>query len=45
MTQTLVVIAILGVAALYLGRKVWTSLAGVKKAKDEPGCGSGCGCG
>jgi hypothetical protein len=44
MAQTLIVIAIVLGASVYLGRKVWQSLASVRKAKDTPGCGPGCGC-
>ncbi len=43
--QTLVVaLAVLGAAA-YLARKTWLALAGIRRAKNAPGCGDGCGCG
>lgn len=41
MTQTVIVIALVLLAALYLGRMAWRAL---RPAKDA-GCGSGCGCG
>jgi hypothetical protein len=44
-TQTLIVVAILAAAGIYLGRKVWASLSAVRRAKNDPGCGPGCGCG
>ena len=45
MTQTLIVLVLLAAAGIYLGRKVWMSLVAVKRAKNDPGCGPGCGCG
>lgn len=45
MAQTLIVVGILLAAGAYLGRKLWLSLASVRRAKDGPGCGPGCGCG
>jgi hypothetical protein len=39
-TQTIVVVLLVLVAAVYLGRAAWRAL----RPKTEPGCGSGCGC-
>lgn len=43
--QTLVVMLILLGATAFLGRRAFVAARGVKRAKDDPGCGSGCGCG
>jgi hypothetical protein len=43
--QTLVVVAIVLGATAYLARKVWLAVAGMRRAKNAPGCGSDCGCG
>ena len=44
MSQTVIVVGILLAAGAYLARKLWRSLASVRRAKDGPGCGTGCGC-
>jgi hypothetical protein len=44
MTQTLIVIAIVLGASVYVGRRAWRTLASARKAKSAPGCGPGCGC-
>jgi hypothetical protein len=43
--QTLLVALALLAAAVYLGRKAWRSVVGMRRAKDAPGCASDCGCG
>lgn len=43
--QTLLVLLILAAAAAFLGRRALVAARAVKRAKDDPGCGSGCGCG
>ncbi len=40
--QTLILIAIVALAAAYLGRRAWKA-ARAAVAKDD-GCGAGCGC-
>jgi FeoB-associated Cys-rich membrane protein len=43
MIQNLILLAILVLAAAYIGRRAWrTARAAVKP--DAAGCGSGCGC-
>ena len=45
MVETLVVIAIVGAAAAYVGRKIWRTLAAARAPKGSgPGCGGDCGC-
>jgi hypothetical protein len=41
MLQTLVVVAIVVVALVFIGRRAWSAL---RPARDA-GCASGCGCG
>jgi hypothetical protein len=33
------------VAAAYMGRRWWKTIAAARAPKDGPGCGAGCGCG
>jgi len=42
--QTLLVFAIVAAAALYVGRRVWRTVAAARRSKAD-GCGTGCGCG
>lgn len=42
-TQTLVVIALVAAAAVYLGIKAWRAARRVRQPAD--GCGAACGCG
>jgi hypothetical protein len=42
-TDTIVVLLIVGGAAMYVGRMAWRSIAAARKPKR--GCGSDCGCG
>jgi hypothetical protein len=44
MLQTLIVVLLVGVAAAYIGRRAWLSLAAARRARTEPGCASNCGC-
>lgn len=44
-TQSLVVAAILLGALAFVGRRAVAAVRGIKRAKDDPGCGSDCGCG
>ena len=43
--QSLLVALVLLAAAGYLGRKAWVAIAGMRRAKEGPGCASDCGCG
>ena len=45
MMQTLIVLAIVLGAAVYVLGRVRRTLALARAPKDEPGCGGGCGCG
>jgi hypothetical protein len=40
--QTLILVAVVALAALYLGRRAWKAARGVVAPDD--GCGAGCGC-
>lgn len=40
--ETILVMTIVSVAALYAGRRAWKSMRAARKAK--AGCGSDCGC-
>jgi|APMI01.1.fsa_nt_gi hypothetical protein len=42
-SQTLLVIAIVGAALLFVGRRAWKQLQAARTKK--AGCGDGCGCG
>ncbi|MFL5574452.1 MAG: hypothetical protein ACJ79S_00555 [Gemmatimonadaceae bacterium] len=46
MIQTLIVIAIVAAAALYVGRRAWRTLAAARTRKGAAagGCDAGCGC-
>ena len=39
--QTLIVVAIVAVALLFVGRRAWSTL----RPKRDAGCGADCGCG
>jgi hypothetical protein len=41
--QSLIVLALVAAAALYLGRKMWRTARAARQPAD--GCGSSCGCG
>lgn len=43
MTQTLIVVAVVAVAALFLARRAWRALR--PAAGGAAACGDGCGCG
>jgi type II secretory pathway pseudopilin PulG len=42
MTQTLIVLAIVGIAAAFVGRRAWRAVVAARGAK--AGCGGGCDC-
>lgn len=44
MTQTLIVVAIVAVAAVYVGRMAWRAVRGAIRPAAGDGCASGCGC-
>ena len=44
MIQTLIVVAIVAVAALYVGRRAWRTLAAARARRGAGGCDVGCGC-
>jgi hypothetical protein len=41
MWQTVVVLLLVAVAAVYVGRRLWRTL---RPARTGPGCDAGCGC-
>jgi len=41
--EILIIVAIVGVALAFLGRRVWRAL-GSTRAKGAKGCDTGCGC-
>ena len=43
--QTLIVLLIVGGAALYVGRRLWRTVAAARASRRGDGCGAGCGCG
>jgi hypothetical protein len=44
MIQTIILFVVLGAAALYIGRRMWSTLRGAVAKDAGPGCGSNCGC-
>lgn len=42
--QTLIVVAIVAAAALYVARRAWRTLAASRARKGAGGCDAGCGC-
>ena len=43
--QTLIVLLIVGGAALYVGRRLWRTVAAARASRRGDGCAAGCGCG
>ena len=43
--QTAIAAALVLLAALYVGRRVWGTVAKGRRRRNDAGCGDGCGCG